>query len=108
MIQHIIPPTLPVPIQVSNGIILRMQKHLLPFTLPHTSLHASNDPLHVNPHTRRPAHEDAGAVAELTLQALEHVRYVRAAVLGAPGGLLGVEGWHEGEAHEVLLQHGWR
>lgn len=94
--------------RVSNGIILRMQKHLLSFALPHTSLHASNNPLHIHPHARRPAHEDAGAVAEFALQALEHVRYVRAAVLGAPGGLLGVEGRHEGEAHEVLLQHGGR
>ena len=77
-------------------IILRMQIHLLPLhlspPLPHPPLHASHTPLHIHAHTRRPAHEHASLAAELPLHLLQHERDVRAAVLGAPGGLFGVDG----------------
>ncbi len=92
------------------GIILRMQKHLLsPIAATyHLPLHPSDTSRDIDPHARRPADKHTRPPSALVLESPEHVWDIRSAILGSPTFLLRAHGGHEGEAHEVLLEHGWR
>ena len=86
-----------------------MQKHLILLPIsPHVRLTPRHALLHIDPHPRRPTDKNTRPLAKLLLEALHHVRDIGPPVLGAPALFLAVRrhGRHEGETHEVFLEHG--
>lgn len=85
-----------------------MQKHLVdPVPPPHLPLQPRHTPRDIGAHARRPTNKNTGPAPKAPTHALEHVRNIRAPVLGAPSVLLdGADAGQEGEAHEIFLEHG--